>query len=84
MSDRFAILVTFRLKPGMAEAFRPLILKNAEAAVANEPDCHAFHVMNDEDDPDISSSTRSTPTPMPSIPTAPSRISRNTSPPPPR
>lgn len=51
--NRFAIFVTLRLNPGSAEAFRPIILENATAAVRDEPDCHEFHVMQDRDDPDI-------------------------------
>lgn len=50
--NRFAIIVTIKLKPGSAEAFKPHILANAEAAVRDEADCHLFHVMQAEDDPD--------------------------------
>lgn len=50
--SRFAILVTIKLHPGKAEEFKPHILANAEAAVRDEPDCHLFHVMQAEDDPD--------------------------------
>ena len=50
--SRFAIIVTIRLQPGKAEEFKPHILANAEAAVRDEPDCHLFHVMQAEDDPD--------------------------------
>ncbi|MFQ5764258.1 MAG: putative quinol monooxygenase [Rhodospirillales bacterium] len=50
--SRFAIFVTIKLKPGTADAFRPLILENAAAAVREEPDCHQFDVMTAEDDPD--------------------------------
>lgn len=49
---RFAIFVTVRIKPGTRDAFLPLILENATAAVRDEPDCHQFRVMNTEDDPD--------------------------------
>ena len=52
MQDRFALLVTVKLKPGMAEAFRPHILKNAEASLREEADCHQFQVMTSLDDPD--------------------------------
>ncbi|MCK5445840.1 MAG: antibiotic biosynthesis monooxygenase [Rhodospirillaceae bacterium] len=52
MQDLFAIIVTIKLKPGHADAFRPLILKNANAAVRDEADCHQFQVMNPMDDPD--------------------------------
>ncbi|NIM74739.1 MAG: antibiotic biosynthesis monooxygenase [Gammaproteobacteria bacterium] len=50
--SRFAIIVTIKLQPGKAEEFKPHILANAEAAVRDEPDCHLFHVMQTEDDPD--------------------------------
>ena len=50
--NQFAIFVTIKLKPGMGEAFRPHILENAAAAVLDEPDCHQFQVLTDEDDPD--------------------------------
>ena len=49
---RFAILVTIKLHPGKADEFKPHILANAEAAVRDETDCHLFHVMQSEDDPD--------------------------------
>lgn len=52
MPDKFAILVTIKLKPGMTEAFRPHILKNAEASVRDEADCHQFQVMSSLDEPD--------------------------------
>ncbi len=50
--SQFAIFVTIKLKPGTADAFRPLIEKNAEAAVRDEPNCHQFQVLTAEDDPD--------------------------------
>ncbi|MEM7305464.1 MAG: putative quinol monooxygenase [Planctomycetota bacterium] len=49
---RFALLVTLRVKPGTAGEFLPHILAAAEAAVREEPDCHQFHVSQDEDDAD--------------------------------
>ena len=49
---RFAIFVTIKLHPGKAEEFRPHILANAQAAVRDEPDCHLFHVLQAQDDPD--------------------------------
>ena len=51
--NRFAIFVTIKLKPGNVEAFKTIILENAAAAVRDEPECHEFHVMQTEDDPDI-------------------------------
>ncbi len=50
--SRFAIFVTVKLKPGSADAFRPVILENATAAVRDESECHEFHVMRSETDPD--------------------------------
>ncbi len=50
--SQFAIFVTIKLKPGNADAFRPLILENAEAAVRDEDDCHQFQVLTDEADPE--------------------------------
>ncbi len=50
--SQFAIFVTIKLKPGTADAFRPLIEENAEAAVRGEPDCLQFQVMTAEDDPE--------------------------------
>ena len=49
---RFAIFVTLQLKPGSAEEFKPFILKNAAAAVRDEPECHHFSVHQAEEDPD--------------------------------
>ena len=50
--NRFAIFVTVKLHPGSAETFKPLILANAQLAVRDEPDCHLFHVLHSEDEPD--------------------------------
>jgi len=36
--SRVAIIVTIKLKPGSAEAFKPHILANAEAAIRDEAD----------------------------------------------
>ncbi|MES9958749.1 MAG: putative quinol monooxygenase [Sedimenticola sp.] len=52
MSQKYAIFVTMQLKPGMGEAFRPHILKNAEATRRDEADNHAFKVLIAENDPD--------------------------------
>ena len=49
----FAIIVKFTLKPGMADAFRPLILENAAASVRDEPTCRQFQVLNDEQNSEI-------------------------------
>ena len=50
--NHFAVVVTIKLKPGMAENFKPHILKNAAASRREEPDCHRFDVVVAEDDPD--------------------------------
>ena len=50
--SRFAIFVTIKLHAGKAKEFKPHILANAQAAVRDEPDCHLFHVLQSEDDPD--------------------------------
>lgn len=50
--SQFAIFVTIKLKPGNRDAFRKLILENAEAAPRDEPECHQFQVLTAEDDPD--------------------------------
>lgn len=49
----FSIIVTLRLKPGTGERLRPMILENANSAVANEAGCLQFNVMTDEDNPDV-------------------------------
>jgi len=51
--NRFAIIVTFHLKPGKADAFKPLILANAAASVQNEDECFQFHVTQQEKNPDV-------------------------------
>lgn len=52
MTTTYAIFVTMQLKKGLADAFRPHILKNAETARRVESDCLLFNVMVAEDDPD--------------------------------
>lgn len=48
----FAIIVDFRLKPGMRTAFRRLIDANAHLSATNEPDCRRFDVLEPDEDPD--------------------------------
>ncbi|NQU61648.1 MAG: antibiotic biosynthesis monooxygenase [Rhodospirillales bacterium] len=50
--SHFAIFVTIKVKPGTAQAFRPLIEENAVAAVRDEPECRQFQVLTAEDDPE--------------------------------
>lgn len=49
----FAIQVTMRVHDGQADAFLSLIQSAAQAAVAKESECHAFHVGQSEDDPHV-------------------------------
>ncbi|MFQ5937249.1 MAG: putative quinol monooxygenase [Acidiferrobacterales bacterium] len=48
----FAVVVTIKVKSGMADQFRQHILPNGEASIRDEPDCHRFDVLVAEDDPD--------------------------------
>ena len=50
--SKYAIFVTIKVKPGTADKFRQLIVKNAQAARTREPDCHAFFVSTAENDPE--------------------------------
>ena len=50
--SKFAIFVTIKVKPGAAEKFKALIVKNAQAARTRERDCHAFFVATAENDPE--------------------------------
>lgn len=40
----FALVVTFRLRPGALSAFLPMVLENARTSVAEEPGCRRFDV----------------------------------------
>jgi len=54
MSERhasFALLVEIRVHEGEVERFERAMRSSAEAAVRDEPDCHAFHVTRVEGDP---------------------------------
>lgn len=50
--SRFAVLVEFRLKPGMRAEFRHLIDANAQASVTDEAGCFRFDVLEPDDKPD--------------------------------
>lgn len=52
--DGLVVLVEFRLHPGMAATFRPIVLANARASVRDEPGCRRFDVLTPErgSDPD--------------------------------
>lgn len=41
----FAITVEFRLKPGLLDVFRPLMLENASTSLRVEPGCRRFEVL---------------------------------------
>ena len=47
-----AVVVDFRLKPGMRSRFRALIDANADASVTMEADCLQFDVLEPEGEPD--------------------------------
>lgn len=48
MSDGLVVLVEFRLHPGKAATFAPLIMRNAAQSVADEPGCRRFDVTTPE------------------------------------
>ncbi len=48
----FAVCVTFRLKPGAAEAFLPLMARQARNSLEREPGCLRFDVWTDTERPD--------------------------------
>ena len=47
----YVVTVEFAIKSGRAEAFRPAMLENARASLADEPGCRQFDVCFDADDP---------------------------------
>ena len=48
----FAVTVRFKLAPGGAADFMPLMLENARSSLANEPGCLRFDVCTDPSRPD--------------------------------
>ncbi len=50
--SKYAIFVTIKVKPGTADKFRALIVKNAQSARTREPDCRAFFVSTAANDPE--------------------------------
>jgi len=48
----FAVVVTFKINPGQAPEFLPLMHRNARASLENEPGCRKFDVCTDPDRPD--------------------------------
>ena len=49
--SKFAIFVTVKIKDGKVDEFLSHALVNATAAVRDEPNCHMFRVMRNQDDP---------------------------------
>lgn len=49
---KYAIVVDFRLHPGGASEFLPLIDKNASLSLHNEPGCERFDVLTSQADQD--------------------------------
>jgi quinol monooxygenase YgiN len=47
----YVVTVAFMVKPEAAEAFRPVMLENARASLADEPGCRQFDVCFAPDDP---------------------------------
>ncbi len=48
--SKFAIFVTVKVKDGMAEDFLAHAYANATATIRDEPHCHMFRVMRNQDD----------------------------------
>jgi quinol monooxygenase YgiN len=48
----YAVCVNFKLKPGIAADFLPLMLANAQTSLRDEPNCHQFDVSSDTNNPD--------------------------------
>lgn len=49
--SKFAIFVTVKIKDGKVDEFLSHALVNATAAVRDEPNCHMFRVMQNQEDP---------------------------------
>ena len=47
----YVVTVEFAIKSEHAEGFRPAMLENARASLADEPGCRQFDVCFDTDDP---------------------------------
>ena len=47
----YAVCVTFEIDPDQMSVFMPLMLKNAQASLADEPGCRQFDVLTDPDRP---------------------------------
>lgn len=49
----FCIIVKTQLKPGQRERFLEAMLPNAAASVREEPGCHVFDLLEDQQDPNL-------------------------------
>ena len=49
--NKFVLVVEFQVKPESLDKFNQLIAVNARASVAEEPGCHQFDVLHNNDDP---------------------------------
>ena len=49
--SKFAIFVTVKIKDGKVDEFLSHAHVNATAAVRDEPNCHMFRVMRNQEDP---------------------------------
>lgn len=47
----YCIIVKTELKSGFRDEFLPLMLENAAASVRDEPGCHVFDVIEDQESP---------------------------------
>jgi (4S)-4-hydroxy-5-phosphonooxypentane-2,3-dione isomerase len=51
--EKFAIVVSFTLKPSVRDEFLRLVRENAAQSVAMEPGCYRFDVMTAEESDDV-------------------------------
>lgn len=49
----FVVTVFFNIKPDAFAQFMPLMQKQAENSLAQEPDCHTFDVCHSPDGPQV-------------------------------
>lgn len=47
----YVVCVTFEIDPDQADAFMPLMMKNAQTSLADEPGCRQFDVLTDPERP---------------------------------
>lgn len=41
----YAVVVELQIKPGLMDAFLPLMMENARSSLRDEPGCHQFDVV---------------------------------------